>query len=470
MPDSIDFDFRAAIEQKNRWPRPSNQPHQERAIDLATAEMLSSKKSLKAVRLLIIVEETDYRAYLSSLIVEMMPSCRAQPISRADAHILNAASAWKQQVQAVAIFSSYSQTAYSEVCSLGIRLIGSGIASKEAFVGLSTRSARQRKKKMQRLIADFCPTHIVMTTPNDDLLGWANRNRISSVVLLREWPIPLNSQEEQQHNSLLKQISRPQVKWVGAQGVLACKMMADRVATNKLIPWAWPQSHALTQCSPKQLSLERDRIHLLYAGTLNHSSNVSDLLAAASDLQQKGHQVMLQIVVEEATPPAELEALFEQSQQLGITEAVTISLAESIGQLLTQIRAADALIIPGDLPGPESKTEMPMPMQVAMAACTPIVACDRAFFSSHLIHGVNALIFPEGNQKAIVRCLERLMDQPQLYAQLSEASVAQQPANRPAIWKDLIERWMMANPADKQWLKNYAFSSGRFSQLEAYSA
>lgn len=469
--DSIDFDFRAAIEEKNRFaspfPRSADSPAEERAIDVATAKMLgleASEKSLKNVRLLIVVEATNYRDYVSSLLMgQTKPHRPAQPVSRTDAHILNSASAWNQDAQAVAIFSGYSATAYSEVCPLGIRLMGSGVASEEALIGKSARQAKQNEKQMLRLVADFCPTHIVMNAPNYRLLGWANRNRISSVVLLHHWIEPPNHQQRKQLNS-------PHVEWVGTKDSDACELIANSgVMVDKLIPWAWPRPHLPAQQSPKQLDDQRDRLHLLYAGTLDRSSGVGDLLAAVSHLQQKGRPVTLQIVVEEATPPAELDELFERSQQLEITEAIKISFTESIEQLASQVRTADVAIIPGDLPGQDVGAELPILLQVAMAVCTPIVACDRADFSDHLSHGVNAMIFPAGNVKAMVHRIERLMSQPQLYAQLSAAGMAQPPMSVPAAWKELIERWLSASPTDRQWLRNYAFSSRQHQPPEVFA-
>lgn len=461
----LNFDFSAPPAQEHRSAGLST----ESAIDLVTAEMLSfekSEKSLKNVRLLIIVEKAHYRAYTSSLLAVQTPSEHtAQPISYADAQMLNSASAWHRQAQAVAIFSCYSETAYSEICSLGIRLMGSGLSSEAALRGESASQSRQNEQKMLRLVADFCPTHIVLSTPNYRLLKWANRNHIRSVALLQKWPELLNRQQRQQHKSLLKQLNNPHVSWVGAQGISACKVMASRFS-DKLIPWDWPRPSIPSQYAPKPLNGNRDRIHLFYAGSLDRSSGIGDLLAAVSELKQRSRPVALQIAVDETTPPFALDALFAQSQQLNIAEAIAFSLPESIEQLLSQVRAADVLIIPGDLPDHESGAELPIIVQAAIAACTPIVACDRADLSSYLSHGINAMIFPEGNAKAMVHRIERLMGQPQLYRQLSEAGIAQQRVNGPAVWQDLIERWMYDSPADRQWLRNYAFSSGRYPKPE----
>lgn len=176
---------------------------------------------------------------------------------------------WQKGAIVLVIFSCYSKTTYSEVCPLGIRLIGSGLASEEALLGESASQARQNEKKMLRLVADFCPTHIVLSTPNHRLLSWANRNHIISVVLLREWPEPLDRQQRQSYKRLLKQLNRPDVEWVGEQGISACEaMVSSRVTGDKLIPWTWPKPSLLCQYSPKHLDCDRGSIHLFYAGAI----------------------------------------------------------------------------------------------------------------------------------------------------------------------------------------------------------
>lgn len=464
----VDFDFRAAIAEKNKFAcRPVKQ-RPENAVDLATAKALSAvelEPSPQAVRLLIAVEDTDYRASLASLTtLPSAPECSAQPLSQTDAQILNAASNWTRSLQAIAIFSCYSKTAYSEVCSLGIRLIGSGLESEDTIASQSAYQAKKTEKEMLRRVADFCPTHIIMNTPNQRLLSWANRHHISSIVLVDDWQSPSERWQQKQQKQFVKRLNRPSVTWIGSRGFSACQAMANSgVASGKLIPWEWSTSPSLTQHSPKSLSVHKACLQLLYSGSLSEESSVRDLLVACSLLKQKEQAVALQLVIDEATPKSLLDALALQAQQLNIIEAITLVFARNIEQLVAQARVADVVVIPGSISGADNKSDLPLLIQVARAACTPIVACDRAELEPYLTHGVDAMIFPEGNAKSMVHRIDRLMGQPQLYAQLSASSaLAASSLDMPIAWKELVEHWISDRPDNRSWLRNYAFLSSRY--------
>ena len=75
------------------------------------------------------------------------------------------------------------------------------------------------------------------------------------------------------------------------------------------------------------------------------------------------------------------------------------------------------------------------------------------------------MIFPAGNVYSLIHRIERIMSQPQLYAQISDAlAIALRTVKVPACWDSLIDYWLSseANKANHQQLCNWAFSSGRY--------
>ncbi|MGB7084704.1 MAG: glycosyltransferase [Phormidesmis sp.] len=438
---------------------------------------------LESIRLLIVVENTDYREHLVGIsIPETLPETLANRVSPTDFHILSSAARWSEQVQEVAIFSGYSAESYSEISRLGIRLMGSGLGST------SGELASGRDKV--RLVADFCPTHIVMCTPIYAVLRWATRNQIPSVVLLSNWQEPLGWFQRWQHGRLVKQLNHDSVSWVGNHGIDACKILeSSGVQAQKIIPWQWPQPQRLSQyILPKQIRCEQSTIDLIYAGPITHQAGISDLLVAASQIRQRSTAALsLQIVSDQVAPEPTsqdsiektLKSFQKQAQQLGIAEDVSFSSALSDERLIEQMRDADLVIIPSlnhdvsthDLPTDDRPTcalplEPPSSLYMAMAARTPIIASDHPHFREHLSHGVNAMIFPAGNARSLAHRIERIMGQPQLYTQLSEASeTALNTIKVPARWSELIERWLEASGENAQWLCNCAFSSGRYQSL-----
>ncbi|MEL6813962.1 MAG: glycosyltransferase [Cyanobacteria bacterium J06598_3] len=434
------------------------------------------------IRLLIVVENADYREHLSDIFLpEMLSERLSNRISPADLHILEAAAHWGDRLQEVAIFSCHSSETYSEVSYLGIRLMGSGIqALTSEYVG-----ERDRVK----LVADFCPTHIVLCSPNYPVLHWATRNSIASVVLLSDWQGPLGWRQQRRHNRLIKQLNHQSVEWVGNHGVFACTILeASGINNKKIIPWEWPQPQKLSQyVIPKQIRYEQSEISLVYAGPISPRAGINDLLMAVSNIHKKGNsKIQLKVISNQLNVdiaptkvpeqplqtqplgevPHTLELLQVQTQQLGIADSVSFSSALSNEQIIEEMRDADLVVIPGcahDFP-----VEPPASLYMAMAARTPIIATDQPHFDEHLSHGVNAMIYPTGNDKSMAHRIERVMNQPQLYAQLSEASeVALTTLKVPARWSELIDRWINAGVENDQWLCNYAFSSGRYQALSA---
>lgn len=455
-----------------------------------------------------------------------------------DLYVLEAANYWRSHLQEVAIFSIHSVEPYSKVSATGVRLMGGGL---QPAASADTANETERERKIVRLIADYCPTHLVICTPSGAVLGWANRNQIPSVVLLRDWQEPLGWKQRWWHRTLINHLNHDSVAWVGSHGAYACKILeASGISDRKLIPWGWPQPELFEQHSAKPLRYRRDRTELVYVGAMNASAGVSDLLQAVGHLQQKGHAVHLSLICQTfqkkqpsdqwpsrrpvkpkdkadeilgqpsslvsslatASLPDKIQAshpdnilgkpieanqapqhqeliqldtqlgknlaqLRKQIEQLNLSECITVVPALSESALIAKIRAADLIVIPNvDRDWP---TTTPPSLHLAMAARTPVIAADCPHFSQHLLHGVNAMIFPVGNAKSMAHRIERVMGQPQLYKQLSEAlEVTVSTLNVPAQWAELIDYWlnsaadMPAGADNHQRLCNWAFSSGRY--------
>ncbi|KPQ37006.1 MAG: Glycosyltransferase [Phormidesmis priestleyi Ana] len=433
--------------------------------------------NIENARLLIVVKDKDYRPHFAH---------SSQRLEAADWNILSLTAHWRSQMQDIAIFSTYSTTLYSLDTDSGIRLMGSGLSPDHDFL-----SNRQK----DRLVADFCPTHIIFCTADLTVLTWANRNRISSVVLLNDWNEPLGWMKQRQHAKLIKQLNHPSVEWVGSHGIEACQILATSgISSSKLIPWEWSEIDPPAQYPPKQLRYrcDHDTIELVYIGAVNAESKVLDLLLAVDYLQHKGKAIQLTLLyaaadnlnrggkgvengiendVEDikigiqAAAEQDLTMLRSHIQTFNLYKTVTFAAALNEHAMLQQMRAADLVVVPNQIGSLRI-------LRLAMAARTPIIAADHPTTREHLCHGINAMIFPVGNAKSMAHRIERIMSQPQLYAQISEAlELALHRAKVPARWTQLIDYWLHSGktmPAGKdkyQQLRNWAVSSGRYTQL-----
>ena len=384
-----------------------------------------------------------------------------------------------------------------------------------------TSNAHMQRSRI-RPIADYCPTHLVICTPSATVISWATRNAIPSVVLLCDWREPLGWWQRWQHKQLVKQLNQTNVAWIGTHGAYACKILRNSgIDSRKLIPWEWPQPQLPVQYASRQLRYDKETyaqnsIELLYVGPMHTAAGVDDLLHALSHLRQRGQNARLQLICETSDEKAALGSvplpqptksdplcqhnpsrsqsddilgdsaiddgrttgnldsdfgrLKARVQDLNLTNYVTFTPALPEPKLLTTMRDADLVVMPGyDRNWPAST---PPSLQLAMATRTPVIASDHEHFKEHLFHGVNAMIFPEGNAKSMAHRIERVMAQPQLYAQLSEAlDIPLHAIKVPARWADLIDRWLRSDetsPAGsdhQQQLRNWAFSSGRYQSI-----
>ena len=541
----------------------------------------------ETVRLLIVVEDLDYRPFVDpprGAQVQSGDRQRSLPnklsavtaeadldASRAvDAHIFEAATYWRSHLQEVAIYSAYAPNAYSEVAASGVQFLGSGhaapaskshepelseprlsepelsepepsksvpstrrdhipsdqslpwpfkqndgVSSRRDIVSKGLRLRSKPERDRIRLIADYCPTHVVLCTPDAAVISWTTHNQIPSVVLLSDWREPLGWWQRWQHQQLIKQLNHQSVAWIGSHGAYACKILcASGIKPQKLIPWEWPQPQLPAQSAPRQLRYERDAIQLIYVGPIHTTAGVDDLIQALSHLRDRARSAELQVICETSDEIATLGAapLPEREEDvlqplhtenvsddiLGTTVGTAATVSEALDsdmrrlkaliehldlarcvtftptlpepKLIEKMRAADLVVLPGYNRSWPAAT--PPSLQLAMATRTPVIASDHDHFKEHLFHGVNAMIFPEGNAKSMAHRIERVMGQPQLYAQLSEAlDIPLHAIKVPARWADLVDRWLQSDQAPSdggqhyQQLCNWAFSSGRYQSI-----
>ncbi|MGD1897203.1 MAG: glycosyltransferase [Phormidesmis sp.] len=428
---------------------------------------------LKNTRLLIVVESADYRDALSSVFMpERLNNQLSGQLSPVDIHILTAAVKWSAEVQEVGIFSCYSNEQYSELTYLNVRIMGSGVS--RADMDDAPRGVNPTRE-MVRLIADFCPDRLVLCTCSPTIspviLKWTTHNRIASLALFSDWQEPRDFWQRWRHRSFVRRLNRKSVTWVGANGVETSKALADSgIHPSKLIPWEWSQPQLLMQYPPKQMRDHYASIELVFVGQLDEQAGMEDLFQATLQLRRSGYTVGLHLIrntLNYTSPVESYETAWLETrvQQLELADSVTVWAGLAPEQMLEQVRSADLAIIPQ--PPPQPDIAPPLGVSLAMAARTPIVACDHKNLDAHLLHSVNSISFPVGNPRSMAHRIDRIMGQSALYAQLSEASVQSlRKLKVPACWEELIERWMRDSAEETQHLQNFALSSGRYQPVK----
>lgn len=448
---------------------------------------------LSDVRLLIVVDKANYRTAIANVFMpEDLYGQLHGRLSPVEIHILAAAVRWSSQIQEVAIFACEDAIAYSEDTYLKVRIMGSGIGPIQPLPMLASPAERsqhsQAKQSLIQQVAEFCPTHMVMCTRDRYLLDWAVRNKIRTIALLFNWqpsarqpfnrpenrpenkPEPLGFWQRWQHSQYVSLLNHDQVKWVGGQGIQTSALMEQSgIRPSKIIPWEWSQPRLVDPYPFKEIAVAKDTLALIYIGPLIPSAGVGDLLQAILRLQKSFESISLQLIrdtLNQTSPVGTLadtrdsEWLRAQVQELALADIVCIEAGLSPEQMLSRVRAADLVVVPRLA---KSDANLPLCVTLAMAARTPVVACDHPYLEPYLYHNGNAMIFPAGNPLSMAHRIEHVMGQPALYAQLSESSdLTLDKIKVPARWDALVDAWLRDRVYDRQRLSDFALTSGRY--------
>lgn len=390
---------------------------------------------LDKVRLLIFNQTEDYR--------EAITLGRLTPNRL---HAVEAMTTWGFQVQEVGVLGYQSNRPYNEVLDTGLRVIGSGMPPEA------------NPEDVLKLAADFCPTHMVVQIPQIDIFRWAARRQIACIAMFQQSFSALTLQQRWQQYQFSKVLNHSQVDWIGNHGLQSC-LSLQHIGVNpeKLVPWGWPTPRQEKTFEPKQLRAQLNPLDLVYVGPVISTKGVGDLLVAMAQLQSHKIDVRLKIIGQGDT-----KRFQSQARRLQLANQIEFVDDTLNNATLPLIRNADILVIPSRHEYPETTVEL---IYSGLSVHTPIVASDHPMFAGSLVHGVNAMIFPAGNARALAQRIERLIKQPRLYAKLSEATHrSHRTTVLPVTWASLIEHWLQQGSEDHRWLQNHTVASDKYRQ------
>jgi glycosyltransferase involved in cell wall biosynthesis len=91
-------------------------------------------------------------------------------------------------------------------------------------------------------------------------------------------------------------------------------------------------------------------------------------------------------------------------------------------------------------------------MHAALAAKRPVIASKLRGLTETVKDGVNGLIFPAGDAAALAACFERLLDEPELLAQLGAHCTKPKTT---AAYVDELEALYVEAPLREMWKRDY---------------
>lgn len=355
-----------------------------------------------------------------------------------------------QQIDQMGVLCCMTASPYDEMLSSRVRAIGAGFQDAIDI------------QQTIRLIEQFQPTHLILAIPDRRLLRWINQRQIPTLAMLAD-SFQVQSFKTRIINFLLaRRLNHPTIQWIGNHGITAaqglCKMGVD---ARKIIPWDWPHRTSPDTFPTKSLKTHgRDSLHpykLIYVGTISEQKGLWDLLQALARLRAQNFPVVLQIVGK-----GDVAGLQTLIRQLEIADQIDFLGVVENSKIVELMRLADLVVVPSRREYPEG---FPMTIYEALCSRTPVVVSDHPMFTQQLKHRVNALIFRAGDVAGLAACIQELLNHPQLYQQISQATLpAWKQLQIPVQWGQLIQCWLSNSETDRQWLTQYSLNLGQYDQ------
>jgi glycosyltransferase involved in cell wall biosynthesis len=152
------------------------------------------------------------------------------------------------------------------------------------------------------------------------------------------------------------------------------------------------------------------RISLLYLGRLSEEKDPSNLLKAMAELRKRNLDVEL-VLAGDGPERGNLET---QKSELGLSDSV--ALPGYIGDVSHLLANADILVSP-------SRTEcMPNSILEAMGSGVPVVGTDVGGVGEMIRNGIDGLLCPPRDSKALADAIERLIADASLAKRLAESA------------------------------------------------
>lgn len=353
-------------------------------------------------------------------------------------YALNSISQFSQQdsIEEVAVLGCATKKSYNHFIELGFRVMGAGV------------DPYQNPNAINKIIADYKPTHIVLRAPIPSILKWAIKNRVKTITLLADSFNSRDIKSRVKSFQLARLLNDEIVEWVGNHHINSCiSLKKIGVTTDKIIPWDWPrESVTPADFQPKSLDNNRSSFNSIYVGSISEDKGVGDIIEAIAILKTMGVRMSLQIFGRLKN----IEHFQEKIETLNLKGDVIFQGLVPNEKVVYLMRESDIVFVPSRHCYGEG---MPSTIYEALCARTPIVASDHPMFLSNIENRYSALTFPEKQPQLIAECVQKLLQNPDLYFKLSQNSYeAWQKLQIPMKWADLVANWIKDTQESQQWI------------------
>jgi glycosyltransferase involved in cell wall biosynthesis len=363
-----------------------------------------------------------------------------------------------ERVGQMGVLCGRSAAAYDEVLGNGVRAMGAGLKSLGSG------------EEIIPLLERFAPTHLIVCMPSTPLLHWALQHGVRVLPMFatsflpsyggvwfgRRWVKRIRFKRYCMR--LARLLNDPRIEWVANHNVPASLSLARiGVAERKIVPWDWIAAVTPQQYAAKAHPGVGRTWTVLVVGVVSEAKGVGDVIDAVALLRRRGADVKLKII-----GAGNIDAISKRVDAIGgeFSQRVKFEGLMAHDAVIQSMREADVMVVASRHDYPEG---LPCTMYEALATRTPLVCSDHPMFVRRMRAGETALIFHERDPADLARQIQRLMEEPQVYASLSGASAeAWEKLQVPVKYRELILRWIEDGPADRDWLRQHSLSEGQY--------
>jgi len=322
-------------------------------------------------------------------------------------------------------------------------------------VELYPRDGGSRALHVIRALERVAPDHMILVTPSLALLTWALLRGVRVLPMFFDSFRAPGWKVRARYHALARLLSLRKIEWV-ANHSLAAALDLVRIGIDpaKVLPFDWP-SQGVPRSFPAKVAPTNDVFRLIYVGMLSESKGTGDLLRAVAELRRRDSGRWSLTVVGRQDPE-----MTKLAADLRLGDAVHFQGLVPNEEILPMMHDHDAVVVPSRHEYPEG---LPATIYEGLCSRSPLVVSDHPMFRLKIRDGVNGLVFRASDVPSLVDVLQRLRNDPDLYARLSgDAEEAVRDYFCPLKYEQLISAFLEGPEKARIQLADFSIGSGRY--------
>jgi glycosyltransferase involved in cell wall biosynthesis len=308
------------------------------------------------------------------------------------------------------------------------------------LVSIATDADWITKEEALALIDRVAATHVILRSPILPIVEAAIARNLPMLPMFADTFAKGGPRAWWRNRRLSRALQAVRAPCVANHSVNAARSLVDVLGLpeRQVIPW---EHNPLPLAGPPKPAPPRERpFHLFFAGLMTEDKDVGDLLAAVATVRAGGLDVTLS-----CAGKGDIVDWRGRAAALGLADAVEILGLIPIDEVGTRMRAADAVVVPTRHSYAEG---FPNTISEGIASGTPMILSDHPAFAGRIPDG-GCLSFPAAQPDALARQIARLVQDPVLYAQISNAAEATLAQLDPGVnWRTLLTSYL-DDPEDR---------------------